>query len=116
MAGVIGDTLSMSNNVFVSKVVAIVAHAAAGCTTGVIDNQCQSRALGAALGEVIAENMFKPANGSEYTESEKLKIRNISKLTTGVVAAYTGFDVTAAANAAVDCHHSPRQISSILFA
>lgn len=100
LAGVIGDTLGMSNNDFVSKVVAIAAHAAASCVTGLVDNQCQSRALGAALGEVIAENMFKPANGVEYTAAEKERILNISKLTTGVVAAYTGYDVTAAANAA----------------
>ncbi|QNX89151.1 two-partner secretion domain-containing protein [Acinetobacter seifertii] len=100
LAGVIGDTLGMSSNAFVSKVVAIAAHAAAGCATGVIDKECQSRALGAALGEVIAENMFKPENGIEYTEAEKSKILNITKLTTGVVAAYAGYDVTAAANAA----------------
>ncbi|WP_422406999.1 MULTISPECIES: DUF637 domain-containing protein [Gammaproteobacteria] len=100
LAGAIGDTLGMSSNAFVSKVVAIAAHAAAGCATGVIDKECQSRALGAALGEVIAENMFKPANGIEYTEAEKSKILNITKLTTGVVAAYVGYDVTAAANAA----------------
>ncbi|NNP76179.1 hemagglutinin [Acinetobacter sp. Ac_3412] len=100
LAGTIGDTLGMSNNAFVSKVVAIAAHAAASCATGLVDNQCQSRALGAALGEVIAENMFKPANGVEYTVAEKERILNISKLTTGVVAAYTGYDVTAAANAA----------------
>ena len=100
LAGAIGDTLGMSSNAFVSKVVAIAAHAAAGCATGVIDKECQSRALGAALGEVIAENMFKPANGIEYTEAEKSKILNITKLTTGVVAAYAGYDVTAAANAA----------------
>lgn len=100
LAGAIGDTLGMSSNAFVSKVVAIAAHAAAGCATGAVDNECKSRALGAALGEVIAENMFKPANGIEYTEAEKSKILNITKLTTGVVAAYAGYDVTAAANAA----------------
>lgn len=100
LAGTIGDTLGMSDNAFVSKVVAIAAHAAASCATGVVDNQCQSRALGAALGEVIAENMFKPANGVEYTAAEKERILNVSKLATGVVAAYTGYDVTAAANAA----------------
>ncbi|EPG3343222.1 DUF637 domain-containing protein, partial [Acinetobacter baumannii] len=100
LAGAIGDTLGMSSNAFVSKVVAIAAHAAAGCATGVVDNECKSRALGAALGEVIAENMFKPANGIEYTEAEKSKILNITKLTTGVVAAYAGYNVTAAANAA----------------
>lgn len=100
LAGAIGDTLGMSSNAFVSKVVAIAAHAAAGCATGVVDNECKSRALGAALGEVIAENMFQPANGIEYTEAEKSKILNITKLTTGVVAAYAGYDVTAAANAA----------------
>lgn len=99
-ADVIGNTLGMSTNIFINKVVAIAAHAAAGCLTGLIDDKCQARALGASLGEVIAENMFKPANGNEYTEAEKIKIRNVSKLTTGVVAAYVGFDVTAAANAA----------------
>lgn len=100
LAGTIGDTLGMSDNAFVSKVVAIAAHAAASCATGLLDNQCQSRALGAALGEVIAENMFKPANGVEYTAAEKARILTVSKLTTGVVAAYTGYDVNAAANAA----------------
>lgn len=100
LAGAIGDTLGMSSNDFVSKVVAIAAHAAAGCATGVVDKQCQARALGAALGEVIAENMFTPANGVDYTEAEKQKILDISKLTTGVVAAYAGYDVAAAANAA----------------
>ncbi|WP_262757178.1 VENN motif pre-toxin domain-containing protein [Acinetobacter gyllenbergii] len=44
--------------------------------------------------------MFTPANGVEYTEAEKQKILNISKLTTGVVAAYAGYDVTSVANAA----------------
>jgi filamentous hemagglutinin len=44
--------------------------------------------------------MPEPANGIEYTDAEKLKIRNIGKLVSGTVAAYTGYDVNTAANSA----------------
>ena len=36
--------------------------------------------FGAGVGEIVAGLMPEPANGIEYTDAEKLKIRNIGKL------------------------------------
>ncbi len=44
--------------------------------------------------------MPDPANGIEYNEDEKIKIRNTGKIVAGVVSAYAGYDVNTAANSA----------------
>ncbi len=77
-----------------------IAHAAAGCITGAIQKSCEAGAIGAAVGEIVAGLMPKPANGQDYTEDEKFKIRSTGKVVAGVVSAYAGYDVNTAANSA----------------
>nr|WP_252365656.1 DUF637 domain-containing protein [Acinetobacter pittii] len=78
-----------------------IAHAAVGCAAAAVTkSSCEAGAIGAGVGEIVAGLMPEPANGIEYTDAEKLKIRNIGKLVSGTVAAYTGYDVNTAANSA----------------
>ncbi|WP_180046036.1 MULTISPECIES: DUF637 domain-containing protein [unclassified Acinetobacter] len=78
-----------------------IAHAAVGCAAAAATKaSCEAGAIGAGVGEIVAGLMPDPANGIEYTDNEKLKIRNIGKLVSGTVAAYAGYDVNTAANSA----------------
>lgn len=77
-----------------------LAHAASGCVAGAIQNQCESGAIGAAIGEVVAENLLDGRNPTFISDQEKLKIENYSKLIAGTVSAYAGYDVNIAANSA----------------
>ncbi|WP_081260049.1 putative toxin, partial [Moraxella catarrhalis] len=70
-----------------------IAHAAAGCAAGALQKDCESGAIGAAVGEVVAGLMPDPANGIEYTDIEKQRIKQLGGLAAGVVAAYVGQDV-----------------------
>ena len=45
------------------------------------------------MGEVVAGLMPDPANGIEYTDIEKQRIKQLGGLAAGVVAAYVGQDV-----------------------
>jgi len=76
-----------------------MAHALAGCIAGAIQKQCEAGAIGGAVGEIIA-GFTPPANGLLYTEEEKQKILLVGQLTSGVIAAYAGYDVNTASNSA----------------
>ncbi|EXB27428.1 filamentous hemagglutinin family N-terminal domain protein [Acinetobacter baumannii 1437282] len=79
-----------------------LAHALAGCIAGAIQKQCEAGAIGASIGEVIASFYDREPIGANVAELQKLekKIETTSKLVSGVVAAYAGYDVNTAANAA----------------
>lgn len=76
-----------------------LAHALAGCIAGAIQKQCEAGAIGGAVGEIVA-SLSPPSNGLLYTEEEKQKILLVGQLTSGVIAAYAGYDVSAASNSA----------------
>ena len=78
-----------------------IAHAAVGCAVAAATkSSCEAGAIGAGVGEIVASLMPDPANGIEYNEDEKIKIRNTGKIVAGVVSAYAGYDVNTAANSA----------------
>ncbi|WPP56655.1 DUF637 domain-containing protein [Acinetobacter pittii] len=76
-----------------------LAHALAGCIAGAIQGQCQAGAIGGAVGEIVA-GFIPPSSGLLYTEEEKQKILMVGQLTSGVIAAYAGYDVNVASNSA----------------
>ncbi|MFV8192909.1 DUF637 domain-containing protein [Acinetobacter soli] len=78
-----------------------IAHAAVGCAAAAATkSSCEAGAIGAGVGEIVASLMPDPANGIEYNDDEKIKIRNTGKIVAGVVSAYAGYDVNTAANSA----------------
>ncbi|ENX57418.1 MULTISPECIES: DUF637 domain-containing protein [Acinetobacter] len=101
LASQIGNSLDKVDPNTFEYVLHKVAHAAAGCAAAAATKaSCEAGAIGAGVGEIVAGLMPDPANGIEYTDAEKLKIRNIGKLVSGTVAAYAGYDVNTAANSA----------------
>ncbi|MNH90325.1 Filamentous hemagglutinin [compost metagenome] len=76
-----------------------LAHALAGCIAGAIQGQCQAGAIGGAVGEIVA-GFTPPSSGLLYTEEEKQKILMVGQLTSGIIAAYAGYDVNVASNSA----------------
>ncbi|WP_149958372.1 two-partner secretion domain-containing protein [Acinetobacter oleivorans] len=76
-----------------------LAHALAGCIAGAIQGQCQAGAIGGAVGEIVA-GFIPPSSGLLYTEEEKEKILMVGQLTSGVIAAYAGYNVNVASNSA----------------
>lgn len=78
-----------------------IAHAAAGCAAGAILKQCEAGAIGAAIGEIVAEEMLNGRNPTFVSEAEKVKIEGYAKLASGVVSAYAGYDVNAATQSSV---------------
>lgn len=101
LASQIGNSLDKVDLNTFEYVLHKVAHAAAGCAAAAATKaSCEAGAIGAGVGEIVAGLMPDPANGIEYTDAEKLKIRNIGKLVSGTVAAYAGYDVNTAANSA----------------
>ncbi|NNP69078.1 DUF637 domain-containing protein [Acinetobacter sp. Ac_5812] len=101
LASQIGNSLDKVDPNTFEYVLHKVAHAAAGCVAAAATKaSCEAGAIGAGVGEIVAGLMPDPANGIEYTDAEKLKIRNIGKLVSGTVAAYAGYDVNTAANSA----------------
>ncbi|WP_159152705.1 two-partner secretion domain-containing protein [Acinetobacter johnsonii] len=77
-----------------------IAHAAAGCAVGALQKSCEAGAIGAGLGEIIAEELLDGRNPTFVSEQEKQKIEAYSKLIAGTVSAYAGYDVNIAANSA----------------
>lgn len=76
-----------------------IAHAAAGCVTGALQKSCEAGAIGGAIGEVMV-GLNPPANGRFYTEQEQKQLINYSKIISGTISAYAGYDVNIAANSA----------------
>ncbi|MND51739.1 Filamentous hemagglutinin [compost metagenome] len=76
-----------------------IAHAIVGCAAGAIQGQCEAGAIGGAVGEIVA-GFTPPSSGLLYTEEEKQKILMVGQLTSGIIAAYAGYDVNIASNSA----------------
>jgi hypothetical protein len=67
-----------------------LAHALAGCAAGAAaGGVCRDGAIGAALGEVVAQ-LMPPKNGIAYSDSEKNNVLALSKLVAGATSAYAG--------------------------
>lgn len=74
-----------------------LAHAGAGCATAALKKQeCEAGAIGAAIGEMVAELFPPPEDGVEYTQKERKKIIAISQVVAGTTAAALGYDTNAA--------------------
>lgn len=79
-----------------------IAHAAAGCATAAVtDSSCGAGAIGASVGEIVAELMIPEGKTAlDLTEAERKSIKDTSKIVAGSVAAFAGYDVNTAANSA----------------
>lgn len=77
-----------------------IAHAAAGCAVGTLQKSCEAGAIGAGIGEIVAEELLDGRNPTFVSEQEKQKIEAYSKLIAGTISAYAGYDVNTAANSA----------------
>ncbi len=78
-----------------------IAHAAVGCATAAATKQsCEAGAIGAGVGEIIAQEMLHGRNPTFVSAEEKAKIEAYSKLIAGTISAYAGYDVNTAANSA----------------
>ena len=67
-----------------------LAHALAGCIAGAAaQGTCRDGAIGAALGEIVAQ-LMPPKNGIAYSDSEKNNVLALSKLVAGATSAYAG--------------------------
>jgi hypothetical protein len=67
-----------------------LAHALAGCVAGAAaQGTCKDGAIGAALGEVVAQ-LMPPKNGIAYSDNEKNNVLALSKLVAGAASAYAG--------------------------
>lgn len=68
-----------------------LAHALVGCVAGeAAGGACRDGAIGAAVGEVVVQMMPPADRNLGYTEAERTKALNYSKLVAGAVAAYAG--------------------------
>ena len=85
MASQIGTSLDKVDPNIFEYTIHKIAHAAVGCAAAATKSSCEAGAIGAGVGEIVAGLMPEPANGIEYTDAEKLKIRNIGKLVSGTV-------------------------------
>jgi hypothetical protein len=67
-----------------------LAHALAGCVAGAAaSGTCKDGAIGAAMGEIVAQ-LMPPKNGIAYSEEEKRHVLGLSKLVAGDTSAYAG--------------------------
>lgn len=99
-AGQIHD-LRVGNSLDMNYVVNKILHAVSGCVAATISKkECEAGAIGAAMGEIVAENLKNGKYSFELSESEKLKIKNLSNLIAGSTAAALGYDVNTAVNTA----------------
>ncbi|MPW54569.1 DUF637 domain-containing protein, partial [Moraxella catarrhalis] len=84
-----------------------IAHAAAGCAAGALQKDCESGAIGAAVGEVVAGQLsrsyYQNIDGDTIlilTDEQRNSIIKQSQLAASVIAAYSGYDAQIAANTA----------------
>ncbi|WP_269915490.1 two-partner secretion domain-containing protein [Acinetobacter sp. HY1485] len=104
-----------SNNFDTRYVLHKIAHAASGCVSAKVgQGSCEAGAIGAVVGEVVAEELDKKVNTSTMTAAElakhQQKVRDISKLAAASVATATGHDVNVAANSAETAVQNNRQL------
>lgn len=99
LASSIGENFSpilKDNPDIFDKVLHKIIHIAAACATGSIIKQCEANAIGAGVGEVLAEAMLKN-NIENQTSVDETKIKNYGKIISGIISAYAGYDVYEAA-------------------
>lgn len=78
-----------------------IAHAAVGCATAAASKQsCEAGAIGAGVGEIVADQLLEGRNPTFISTDEKQRIEALGKLIAGTISAYTGNDVNEAANSA----------------
>ncbi|ENW98230.1 DUF637 domain-containing protein [Acinetobacter sp. NIPH 298] len=79
-----------------------IAHAAAGCVAAAVQKECEAGAIGASVAEVVAGFFDKPSSTATQEEKDafRKKVVGTTKLVSGVVAAYSGYDVNIAASSA----------------
>lgn len=78
-----------------------IAHAAVGCAAAAATKaSCEAGAIGAGVGEIVANLLMDGRNPTFISQQEKDKIEAYGKLIAGTVSAYAGHDVGTAANSA----------------
>lgn len=93
-----------------------IAHAAAGCVSAIVGKaSCEAGAIGAAVGEIVAESMDETIENQDFKSDQEIldyqrKVKDISKLVAGTVAGLTGYDVNTAANTAEIAISNNRQL------
>ncbi|WP_174519470.1 DUF637 domain-containing protein, partial [Faucicola atlantae] len=86
---------------FNEDIVRITVQASIGCLAAEARKaDCESGAIGVAIGELVAQRMKGGKLSNDLNSSEREKILNLSKLLAGTVAAYAGYDAGVAINAA----------------
>lgn len=93
-----------------------IAHAAAGCVSAIVAKaNCEAGAIGAAVGEIVAEEMDRSIGDQNFKTDQDIldyqqKVRSVSKLVAGTIAGLTGYDVNTAANTAEIAIANNRQL------
>lgn len=93
-----------------------IAHAAAGCVSAMVAKaNCEAGAIGAAVGEIVAEEMDRSIGDQNFKTDQDIldyqqKVRSVSKLVAGTIAGLTGYDVNTAANTAEIAIANNRQL------
>ncbi|WHR58516.1 two-partner secretion domain-containing protein [Acinetobacter haemolyticus] len=96
-----------------------IAHAAAGCVAAAVQKECEAGAIGASVAEVVAGLFDKPSSTATQEEKDafRKKVVGTTKLVSGVVAAYSGYDVNAAAasaeNAVTNNYLTAQQVKNL---
>jgi len=98
----IGENFSpllKDNPDIIDKILHKIIHVAAGCVVGSLQRQCEAGAIGAGVGEILAETMINN-NLESQTLIDETNIKNYGKILSGIISAYAGYDVNTAANSA----------------
>lgn len=100
LASKIGKELGGMNKTDFENILHKIAHLAAGCVAGAIQKQCESGAIGAGIGEFVAEFMPAASGNGVYSDDEKERILAVGKILAAGVAGITGYDVNVASSSA----------------
>ncbi|MBN6510056.1 DUF637 domain-containing protein [Acinetobacter pittii] len=102
LASQIGDSLYKADPTVLQYTIHKIAHAAAGCAVAAATKQsCEAGAIGAGVGEIIAELMIPYGKTAlDLDDNEINRIKGVSKIVAGSISAYAGYDVNTAANSA----------------
>lgn len=102
LASQIGDSLYKTDPTVLQYTIHKIAHAAAGCAVAAATKQsCEAGAIGAGVGEIIAELMIPYGKTAlDLDDNEINRIKGVSKIVAGSISAYAGYDVNTAANSA----------------
>ncbi|MFW1673084.1 DUF637 domain-containing protein [Acinetobacter baumannii] len=100
LASKIGKELGGMNKTDFENILHKIAHLAAGCVAGAIQKQCESGAIGAGIGEFVAEFMPAASGNGVYSDDEKERVLAVGKILAAGVAGITGYDVNVASSSA----------------